>query len=936
MRWLVNAFSLNMLRSGDGRVDIRRVDLAEARTLADGATSAVGHADTAAVFASQLGMEVPLHRATIHLDPGDELLVGQLRGPRLPEGATKLPPGGSIVWCHLVCAAEAAPVSTVDARAPGSPAAAPEARGATEEDRPPPALPRPAAPEAAPVSRPSVAPETRVDGPTEVDVNATVPPPSSSMAPVRPPAPPQDNRSKGTILFEIRKLAAWGKPEPLAKERAALLARFPDAAAEADAAEADGRAQSEAFDRLNAAGQRRGPDSDAFAEVAREICQRWRFLRPRVDRQYEFWLAKQNNARRTAALVEQSRPLTSLRATGDHRILALPAAPAYTVLIDEAGQNFLAPGAPGREGRFVAIVLPEGVTLPALPPDFHASKETDETLDHFMQALLDHPMGVLGVTLRDLPPTPGERWVDGVLELVDWLLLLLPRAPGAPLSLDVRVEARDTFVAGQDWVVAARDLLRRHASRDPAAVADVQLQIRSFGKLDDTRLGYADLVAFTWNAGTRPSAARLDASGLRHRCLLEGQVPGLRAAWDAFARDRAPDGPAWLALVSDPTAADPLSIQGLLAVRLADRTRGEPALWERYLSAVSAHLDSKAIDLPRVGRALRWLADAAPDDATLPPLARHTWALARLAEANHLGATLSADEAMLDELGTGLLDEAAPAVCHADLHRAVLATNRFDFPGATRALSRWVDVDPRVPGLQMWGRVQSSLGQHLAFAGRHADAVARFDAALSAFDRLSDPRVRGGERAQTSTYRAIARMDDPKVSDTDARAALEAVIGPMDAALPKLAASTAPGDRYALHLLLRWAAHRGDTDTREALVRTSSRWTCGVGHPWPLIGLYRALLLESAGAGDPRRALREAVNAAWHPDQGPTVLFIGLVVATVEAARAAPDPRLPAVLELLRVELPSAADRLVRVEDELAQPGDAMAFVRSVLPFNFR
>lgn len=60
--------------------------------------SAVGHADTAAVFAAVLGRPVAVNRATIKLEKGHCLLVGQYIGPRLPEGATTLPEGATIEW----------------------------------------------------------------------------------------------------------------------------------------------------------------------------------------------------------------------------------------------------------------------------------------------------------------------------------------------------------------------------------------------------------------------------------------------------------------------------------------------------------------------------------------------------------------------------------------------------------------------------------------------------------------------------------------------------------------------------------------------------------------------------------------------------------------------------------------------------------------------
>ena len=95
--FLLNAFSLNML-VGNADITVREVSQKVAACLADACTSAVGHADTAAVFSSVLGVEIPCNRATVALKEGDVVLVGQYSGPRLPEGATSLPEGATIKW----------------------------------------------------------------------------------------------------------------------------------------------------------------------------------------------------------------------------------------------------------------------------------------------------------------------------------------------------------------------------------------------------------------------------------------------------------------------------------------------------------------------------------------------------------------------------------------------------------------------------------------------------------------------------------------------------------------------------------------------------------------------------------------------------------------------------------------------------------------------
>lgn len=112
--YLGNAFSLSMLDRGAQRNPAgdavytnpripRPVDdpvgvLAQHEAAGTEIISAVGHADTAAVFAAVLGRPVAVNRATIKLEQGHCLLVGQYIGPRLPEGATTLPEGATIEW----------------------------------------------------------------------------------------------------------------------------------------------------------------------------------------------------------------------------------------------------------------------------------------------------------------------------------------------------------------------------------------------------------------------------------------------------------------------------------------------------------------------------------------------------------------------------------------------------------------------------------------------------------------------------------------------------------------------------------------------------------------------------------------------------------------------------------------------------------------------
>jgi hypothetical protein len=109
MNYISNSFSLNML-PGEHAWPVHLlclpVSVETARLMATdpNAVSVVGHADTAALFSAQLGVAVACDRATVTLTGNDSLLVGQYRGPRLPEGSTTLPEGATIEWWLITIA----------------------------------------------------------------------------------------------------------------------------------------------------------------------------------------------------------------------------------------------------------------------------------------------------------------------------------------------------------------------------------------------------------------------------------------------------------------------------------------------------------------------------------------------------------------------------------------------------------------------------------------------------------------------------------------------------------------------------------------------------------------------------------------------------------------------------------------------------------------
>ncbi len=682
--------------------------------------------------------------------------------------------------------------------------------------------------------------------------------------------------------------------------------------------------------RLEALGdgaRRRGADAMS-ATLEGFICD-YPYLAPRARDKVAGGAATRQRGREGKAAARGGGPLTAVITRGpSHALSDLQPARAWTLLVDETGEF---EGA-SQQGKLVGVLVPGDSPLVALPRGWHANTTSLNEIDRVVQCVLDAPVGVFGITADILSPALGDAWLASVLELVAWVCRLMPL--DGPTKLNIDVEQRGEHHGRSSWQVAIEALHRELLQSNPARYRALTFDVRLVAKTEQPLNGYVDAIAFTWGSPTPASKERLQRTGLVGRCLHSGQARSLRNAWDKLQKGVEVSGAEWAALVGDPDTRRPGSIAATLLGQLAQACRDTPALWERFLGEVRRHLDSKAVHLARVGAEVEWLEAAAPKEAVLPAPLQLVWLTAKVERENHLGVAGSEHELALDALGVRLFDELPTFVCQADLDRAVRATNRFDFEGATSRLRRWRDVRPAVPGLRHYGRVWSSFGQHAAFLGLYEEAESHFVKALEAFARLAEPAMARAERTQTASYRAIAAIDGGGSAETVRPLLFDAVAPFMAADGPQLGSSTDPATKYAHHLLLRYLVHGYDPELADAYINNRDDWQIDDdGHPWPLISFYRALLLEERGHHE--EACDYAlggVEMAFRVEQGPTVQYIGIVLA--EAAR-----------RLGFGELSLADDWRPRVKealplatwDILADASlDGRTLLRRALPFTFR
>ena len=775
------------------------------------------------------------------------------------------------------------------------------------------------------------------------------------------------------ILNEIQKVASWGGQseqadiEQLTQE---IKRDYPDKLSEVRKVVSVGKNIKVGLDELyklaNELGKNSNPAQTRFQRFAKDFP----YLRDKAESQLEKGesarkrrqaeiKAKKSGEKITSVVLRQTQRIDILptamptikpesqllanapQTSGHPRdIRNLTASSRWYFVVDETGSVFSQEEAQNLSssdtsmGRWVGLLLPEqnhGLTNLS---DWHAVDKSLPEIDNVVQRVLDANVGIFGLSVQQMPLTIGEQWATGVLSLIDWVLRLVPLEGGMKTSIHVQIENRDSFIKGMEWAALASDALRRLSLAYPDRAALIDLSIKIIDKNGSPFNGYVDALAFTWGSPKDHSKERLKATQLLGTCFLQGDAHQIMQAWEWLERGITIRAADWYQLLDQPDAKLEGSLTATILERLGENCCSNVPLWRSFLDETRLHLDSKAIRLNALGKQIDWLNKYCPENEKMPSRLRLLWFTSKLAHANHLGKVEKSWMSEMQSLADQLIDEDAPLVCWADLHLAVNATNTYNFALASTYLTRWEEMPCNVAGLRYAGQIQSSFGQHAAFMLQAEKAKQHFTNALQLFGKLSDAEQKQKEMTQTATYLAIVEIDHG--DEQAARQAVEVVLNsPIEAMIESLAKSATESEKYKHHLLLRWLVYHGSKAEQQHYLAQQEHWQSSFGHPWALIQLYRAVLLQKSDTTAAIELALDGYSLTTEVQQGATVRLIGFCCRAVTLAWGDDWEDALTELDKLETQLPAAKTHLDKLREYLNAPEKPLEMLKTVLPFNF-
>lgn len=619
----------------------------------------------------------------------------------------------------------------------------------------------------------------------------------------------------------------------------------------------------------------------------------------------------ENTGRWRSALLEQinaQAPVQNTALSALQPIWAMKPHDRWYVTIDESGSRFGRQSnaeADSTAGRFVAVALQEPSPIEPLPSDYHGTTSNVATTCQALHALACDAAGVLGVRADESITTSNkDGWASLLTTMLEFTVLMLPLSEtAAAISIAIDIEQRAEFAAGLDVGLMRQKLVglvRRRAQPGQS----VTVKLRIVPKPDAASLQpYADAVSYSWSSGEADSPNTKQISvAAELTALLPTAGVLIHARHLPSATDAA-------SVVTTHHLQTPAQLQALIELA---RQSGDhsPAAWllhdiaahakrdKRALNTlhqwVTDHIDDPLVDLRTVQHELDWFTSAGlPTDLTS---AGHlVLATAQLDADNLTGRDTSNAEPTVVEL-TRRLRDTHPLLCtQADLVLLSFWSNRFEFE---QARTRAVELVGRTKhqSLLWQARAHSALGQMNAFCGRWKESGRAFDRALHLVTRFAEHEPSHADDVlKIAVLRALASWDAPADSGFGEPTSFAALLRFTDCTdLESLVCSDDHRLTYVHHALWRrLCSIRAPEPQLAEILGCRSRWHNGTAHhPWPLIHLYRTIVLASTHPATAQQSFDQALEAlsTW-PVSSIRTLIVECMVAIGRALELTIAPR---------------------------------------------
>lgn len=628
-----------------------------------------------------------------------------------------------------------------------------------------------------------------------------------------------------------------------------------------------------------------------------------------------------------------------------NEISRLKACKSWTLLIDETGyKNYDSAFDTNGSGMIAGVLFDNSNPLPDQPPHHGTDEKTAEDFtagDEIINTILMHEnCGVLVMPVKNYSSAHG--WINMLASFINLVIDMLPLG-NDKTSLSVIIENKGIYKKTANFNMLTDFCRSRLQVYTPERAKKITLNDIKVMTKDYSLNAYPDMVAYTGLAKNPLTRERLDRTGWKRSGVLPKIEPEkyqhiLENFYTSTAKTSAYD---WNEIVLAQLNCKNTLIDNI-SKTIGFEAQNNPSLWRTYLNYTVNHLDSKAIDMYMLAHQIDWLKQYEPVSEMMSGKIKLLWLVTKLAEENHRGNVPVLNEAM-DEyrrLSAELFVEDAPLCCWADLHLAVTYTNAFEFDKAGEVIASWEKCPAAMPGLQYYGQLLSTMGQHRAFVGKNSEAIKYFNEAISTFNRLSDKEQAAKDENQTLSYLVISMMDSGTVAEE-----MEAMMcryfneSDIASAITRLAQSKEPSEKYMHHILLRYLTSLPiEHQYCQQYLSLANNWSHQKdGHPWELIEFYRGLLQHANGNIELAKQSFEVAHEIAI-DGGPTLKIIDAVIIGTYAAieNISFDEYVKLVEEVIEA-IPAIGEARKQVlRSQPKQKIKTIEFVKAVLPFNFR